>query len=83
MYFSKNSKTHFSETFFSKPNHSLCIQDGSFQFSNNSLKSIGFHFGGRDHNTVIHSVQAVNDMIDTDIIFKKNINEINKRLSSN
>ena len=55
----------------------------SKDYTNNSLKSIGFHFGGRDHSTVIHAVQAVNDMIDTDIIFKKNINEINKRLSSN
>jgi len=55
----------------------------SKDYTNNSLKSIGFHFGGRDHSTVIHAVQAVNDMIDTDIIFKKSINEINKRLSSN
>lgn len=55
----------------------------SKDYTNNSLKSIGFHFGGRDHSTVIHAVQSVNDMIDTDIIFKKNINEINKRLSSN
>jgi len=52
----------------------------SKDFTNNSLKSIGFHFGGRDHSTVIHAVQAVNDMIDTDSIFKKNIKEINKRI---
>jgi|TARA_B110000438_G_scaffold302790_2_gene361696 chromosomal replication initiator protein len=55
----------------------------SKDYTNNSLKSIGNHFGGRDHSTVIHAVQAVNDMIDTDKIFKKNIGEINKRLSSN
>ena len=48
---------------------------------NNSLKSIGFHFGGRDHSTVIHAVQSVNDMIDTDSIFRNNIKEINKRIS--
>ena len=53
----------------------------SKDFTNNSLKSIGFHFGGRDHSTVIHAVQSVNDMIDTDSIFKKNIKEINKRIS--
>ena len=41
----------------------------------------GFHFGGRDHSTVIHAVQSVNDMIDTDNIFKKNIEEINRRIS--
>ena len=53
----------------------------SKDFTNNSLKSIGFHFGGRDHSTVIHAVQAVNDMIDTNSIFKKNIKEINRRIS--
>ena len=49
--------------------------------SSNSLKSIGFHFGGRDHSTVIHAVQSVNDMIDTDSVFRNNIKEINKRIS--
>ena len=53
----------------------------SKDFTNNSLKSIGFHFGGRDHSTVIHAVQSVNDMIDTDNIFRKNIEEINRRIS--
>lgn len=28
-----------------------------------SLKSIGYHFGGRDHSTVIHAVQTVSDLI--------------------
>lgn len=27
--------------------------------TNNSLKTIGLHFGGRDHSTVIHSVQLI------------------------
>ncbi len=52
----------------------------SKDFTNNSLKSIGYHFGGRDHSTVIHAVQSVNDMIDTDNFFKKNIEEINRRI---
>ena len=55
----------------------------SKDFTNNSLKSIGFHFGGRDHSTVIHAVQSVNDMIDTDSIFKNNIDEINRRITNN
>ena len=55
----------------------------SKDFTNNSLKSIGFHFGGRDHSTVIHAVQSVNDMIDTNSVFKNNIKEINKRISMN
>lgn len=46
-----------------------------------SLKSIGNHFGGRDHSTVIHALQTVNDLIATDKYFKQNVNEIRKRIS--
>src|SRR6186713_3233715 len=35
-------------------------------FTKNSLKTIGEHFGGRDHTTVIHSCQTVKDLMDTD-----------------
>ena len=28
-----------------------------------SLKSIGYHFGGRDHSTVIHAIQTVSDAV--------------------
>src|SRR5690606_38864284 len=31
----------------------------SKEFTNHSLKSIGYHFGGRDHSTVIHAVHTV------------------------
>jgi len=31
-----------------------------------SLKSIGYHFGGRDHSTVIHAVQTVSDLVAKD-----------------
>jgi len=51
----------------------------SKDFTNHSLKSIGNHFGGRDHSTVIHAVQSVNDMIDTDNIFKNNIQDLKKK----
>ena len=44
-----------------------------------SLKSIGNHFGGRDHSTVIHAVQSVNDMIDTDNIFRNSIQDLKKK----
>lgn len=46
-----------------------------------SLKSIGNHFGGRDHSTVIHALQTVNDLMATDKSFKKSVNEIRKRLT--
>ncbi len=31
-----------------------------------SLKSIGYHFGGRDHSTVIHAIQTISDLIGND-----------------
>jgi chromosomal replication initiator protein len=52
----------------------------SKEYTNHSLKSIGYHFGGRDHSTVIHAVQSVNDMIDTDNKFKSSIEELKKKL---
>lgn len=50
------------------------------QYTNNSLKSIGGHFGGRDHSTVIHSCQAVRDQIDTDGDFRDAVEELRKRI---
>lgn len=52
----------------------------SKDYTNHSLKSIGYHFGGRDHSTVIHAVQAVNDMIDIDAKFRYSIDELKKKL---
>ncbi len=51
------------------------------EMTRHSLKSIGLHFGGRDHSTVIHAVQTVNDLIATDKFFKQSVGEIRKRIS--
>ncbi|MGF1638105.1 MAG: chromosomal replication initiator protein DnaA [Cyclobacteriaceae bacterium] len=52
----------------------------SKEYTNLSLKSIGYHFGGRDHSTVIHAVHSVEDMCDTDNTFKKSIEDLRKKL---
>lgn len=52
----------------------------SKDYTNHSLKSIGYHFGGRDHSTVIHALQAVNDMMDTDSKFRVSVDELKKKL---
>lgn len=52
----------------------------SKEYTNHSLKSIGYHFGGRDHSTVIHAVQSVNDMMDTNSNFKNSIEDLKKKL---
>ena len=45
-----------------------------------SLKEIGRLFGGRDHSTVLHSKQAIQNMIDTDDMSVNKLNKIEKRL---
>ena len=52
----------------------------SKEYTNHSLKAIGYHFGGRDHSTVIHAVQSVNDMMDTDANFRLSIDGMRKKL---
>jgi len=48
--------------------------------TNKSLKSIGENFGGRDHSTVIYSCKAVRDLMDTDLIFKDTVTELEKKV---
>jgi chromosomal replication initiator protein len=50
------------------------------EYTNMSLKSIGFHFGNRDHSTVIHAISTVNDMMDTDTKFLAQMEDILKRV---
>ncbi|MCB0501114.1 MAG: chromosomal replication initiator protein DnaA [Bacteroidetes bacterium] len=50
------------------------------EFTNSSLKAIGGHFGGRDHSTVIHSCQAVKNLVDTDEDFRDTVEELKKRI---
>ncbi len=49
-------------------------------FTKNSLKTIGEHFGGRDHTTVIHSCQTVKDLMDTDSLFRENVMELTQKV---
>lgn len=51
------------------------------ELTKSSLKTIGLHFGGRDHSTVIHAVQTVNDLISIDKEFRKNIDDIKKKIN--
>jgi chromosomal replication initiator protein len=44
--------------------------------TNNSLKTVGSHFGGRDHSTVIHACTVVSENIKKDHNFKLKVDEI-------
>ncbi len=49
-------------------------------YTSHSLKEIGKNFGGRDHTTVIHSVRAVQNQIDTDHLFKDVVSQLEKKV---
>ena len=50
------------------------------QYTKNSLKTIGDHFGGRDHTTVIHSCQTVKDLMDTDTMIREQVKELQQKV---
>ena len=45
-----------------------------------SLKTIGLHFGGRDHTTVIHAIKLIEKMCKEDVDFKEKVDIIKKKL---
>ena len=50
------------------------------QFTDNSLKTIGLHFGGRDHSTVIHAISSVEDMIEHDSSLKDAVAILSRKI---
>jgi chromosomal replication initiator protein len=48
--------------------------------TDSSLKTIGLHFGGRDHSTVIHAVNTITKRVDSVADERKKIEEIKKRI---
>jgi len=53
----------------------MCMQI-SKKLTNLSLKSIGAHFGGRDHSTVLHSCRAIDNYLETDKKVKSDYDKI-------
>lgn len=52
----------------------------SKKFTPHSLKTIGLHFGGRDHSTVIHAIQTVEDLYKKDKSIKENIDQLKRKI---
>ena len=50
------------------------------QLTAHALKEIGQRFGGRDHSTVIHAIQSVEDGIETDPRFRETLDEVRHRI---
>jgi chromosomal replication initiator protein len=51
------------------------------ELTNSSLKTIGLHFGGRDHSTVIHAYQSVCNHMSGDSMFKQNVEQLRRHLA--
>ena len=55
----------------------------SKELTKNSLKTIGLHFGGRDHSTVIHACTSIEHMRNSDNSMKDLIDSIRNKLELN
>lgn len=50
------------------------------KMTKSSLKTIGLHFGGRDHSTVIHACSTIEQSINTDIIIKEMVENLQSKI---
>lgn len=54
----------------------------SKELTKHSLKTIGLHFGGRDHTTVIHAIQTVEQLMRTDEAASKEIEALKQKIEA-
>lgn len=52
----------------------------SKKMTKNSLKTIGLHFGGRDHSTVIHAHNNIDKLMGEDMDVKENVDSIKNKI---
>lgn len=52
----------------------------SKQYTKHSLKTIGLHFGGRDHSTVIHALQSIETYLEMDMRFQDTLAAIRHKI---
>jgi len=50
------------------------------KFTGNTFKGIGAHFNGKDHTTVIHSCQTVENYLDTDPVYRDRFMQIQQKV---
>jgi chromosomal replication initiator protein len=55
----------------------------SKELTKSSLKTIGLHFGGRDHSTVIHAYNSIESSMQTDLQLKDTLNSLRNNIELN
>lgn len=53
----------------------------SKNFTRASLKTIGLHFGGRDHSTIIHACKTIERGVANDQTLRQHVDQLEKQLS--
>ncbi|MCS7081941.1 MAG: chromosomal replication initiator protein DnaA [Bacteroidetes bacterium] len=53
------------------------------KLTKSSLKTIGLHFGGRDHSTVIHACESIEQLLEENERYRKMIAEIQRKIELN
>lgn len=52
----------------------------SKRYTKSSLKTIGLHFGGRDHSTVIHAITTIEQRLSTSPKYKRILKELEQKI---
>ena len=52
------------------------------QLTNLSLEEIGDYFGGKDHSTVFHSLQVIEERIENDPMLKSRVEEVKRNIKN-
>ncbi len=50
------------------------------KYTKSSLKTIGLHFGGRDHSTVIHAISTVEERLSTSPKYERILGELEQKI---
>lgn len=50
------------------------------RMTNHSLKTIGLHFGGRDHSTVVHAIQTIDQLRKHDKAVKEDLSVLERKI---
>jgi chromosomal replication initiator protein len=50
------------------------------QYTHSSLKTIGFHFGGRDHSTIIHACRSIEEECRSSETLRSHLEELEKKI---
>ncbi|MEX0770070.1 MAG: chromosomal replication initiator protein DnaA [Balneolaceae bacterium] len=50
------------------------------RYTKSSLKTIGLHFGGRDHSTVIHAITTIEERLSTSPKYKRILKELEQKI---